>query len=130
MTPTPYLMLYPEQVDASGGAPRVRMCDLRVFPNAVVFLSHYYNYIQSSDDMLMIDKTVRRCWEFQVCPKQILRIENRDLQRRKVQVAVREGTNIKKRSALRDHCPRDVERCWGMGYLFGDSCSARHPKRG
>ena len=100
------------------------MCNLRVFKDVSGFLSPYYNFIQpSSDDLLMIDKTMHRCWEYEVCPKQILRIENKDLQRRKVRVAVREDGDIVRKAELRDHCPRDVERCFGMGYLLGTSCS-------
>ena len=117
MPAAPYWLLYPEQAD------QVRVCDLRHFETTVGFLSPYYNYIQSSDDMLMIDKTVRRCWEFQVCPQQILQIDGRAVQRRKVRVAVREEAKIVRKSLVRDHCPRDVERCWGMGYLLGHNCS-------
>jgi len=124
---SPYTVLSTTQtVD---GEKKIRMCDLRVFPDVLGFLSPYYNYLDSSENMLMVDKTVRRCWEFEVCPKQLLRIEGQTVQRRKVRIAVREGGNVVRTDRTRHHCARDVEKCWGVGYLVGESCTEAIQRR-
>ena len=98
----------------------VRTCNLRSFTETTGFLDPYTNTIDGQDSLMMIPRTVRRCSEFQTCPKPVHRIEGQTVQRRRVLIA---NTFGERTNRTRQHCAYDVERCWGAGYVVGPSCS-------
>ena len=64
------------------------------------------------------------CWEFKVCPKSPLRVEGEQVQRLTLLIAAtNDETSLDFGSAVGEHCAYDVEKCWGVGYLLGSSCS-------
>lgn len=104
-------------LDASN---KVRMCDLRFLPHYTGFLNPYINRVDKQDSLMMVPRTIQRCAEFKTCPKPVHHVEGRTVQRRLVLVANADGTRT---TTTREHCGYDVERCWGAGYVLGDTCT-------
>lgn len=101
-----------------------RMCDTRFLQGVSGFLDPYRNYVDSEDNLLWVPSTIRRCWEFKICPKSHLRVQGEQVQRRTLlTAAVTDAGSVELSSTVRDHCAYDVEKCWGVGYLVGSSCS-------
>jgi hypothetical protein len=105
--------------DATGN---VRTCNLDSFKAHTGFLDPYVNFVDGKDNLLLVQSTVRRCWEFRTCPKSTHRVQGQTVQRRQVLKASVDAGRVV-RGGVRDYCTFDTERCWGGAYLVGDSCS-------
>lgn len=99
----------------------IRMCDIRPFTRYTGFLDPYINSIDNHDSLLMVPRTIKRCADFQICPKPTHRVQGRTVQRRRVLVASADGTRT---INTRAHCSYDVEQCWGAGHVTAESCTA------
>lgn len=121
------------RVSSATAATSFRFCNLRDLAKRSGFLNPYEDAFSSeTDTMRRVPDTLRRCVEFEACPRQGVDVDGERVARRRVLPASLPAEaeiagptwNLE---ATRPYCMLDAELCGGGGMLVGPKCDNTQP---